>query len=98
MSKKALVIIGAAIVASAIAAHVAGRMHSNAAWLAFGVPSFLLSGWAFAGHLMTLDDDAPDGFSNVDGSRSFWRSSLTELVAKGALFLFVAVTVISGGS
>ena len=40
--------------------------------------------WAFFGHLITADDDAPGGWSNPDGSTSFpW----VELALKAAVFL-----------
>lgn len=42
------------------------------------------SAWAFFGHLITADDDAPDGWSNPDGSLPFpW----TELAVKGAVLV-----------
>jgi hypothetical protein len=42
------------------------------------------SAWAFLGHLVTADDDAPGGWSNPDGAVSFpW----VELIIKG-LVLF----------
>lgn len=37
--------------------------------------------WAFVGHVITLDDDGPGGWSNPDGSLPFpWR----ELAAKAS--------------
>ncbi|MCS0585172.1 hypothetical protein NX784_26645, partial [Massilia pinisoli] len=40
--------------------------------------------WAFAGHLITIDDDVPGGWSNPDGSIPFpWA----ELAIKGAVLL-----------
>ncbi|NEZ02539.1 hypothetical protein G4Y73_00075 [Wenzhouxiangella sp. XN201] len=42
-------------------------------------------GWLVAGHLLTLDDEEPGGFSNPDGSRGIWRSSLLELAAKASV-------------
>ncbi|MFT3791251.1 MAG: hypothetical protein QM741_09250 [Rudaea sp.] len=40
------------------------------------------SAWAFFGHLITADDDAPGGWSNPDGSLPFpW----VELTVKGAV-------------
>lgn len=41
-----------------------------------------LLGWAAFGHLVTLDDDMPGGWSNVEGSKSLWRQSLLELSVK----------------
>jgi hypothetical protein len=40
--------------------------------------------WAFAGHLITIDDDLPNGWSNRDGNMPFpW----TELAIKAAVLL-----------
>ena len=42
-----------------------------------------LSAWAFVGHLVTADDDAPEGWSNPDGKLPFpWL----ELGIKAAVF------------
>lgn len=40
------------------------------------------SAWAFVGHLVTADDDAPGGWANVDSSLSFpWMElAITALV------------------
>ena len=51
-----------------------------------GVPALILTGWAFFGHLVTLDDDAPGGWSNPERSRKTWLSSLAILA--GLLLLF----------
>jgi len=98
MSKRTQAIVVSAILLLAIASHLAGRMHWDAAWLALGGPPFVVAGWALLGHLVTLDDDSPGGFSNPDDSPSLWRNSLIELLAKTLLFAFVAVAVISGAS
>jgi hypothetical protein len=50
------------------------------------VPLIILTGWAFIGHLVTLDDDFPGGWSNPAGSRRFLGSSLLELLVKGIIF------------
>ena len=55
-----------------------------AKWLAF-IP-LVLFGWAFFGHLVTLDDDMPREWSNPDGSNSIWRRSVTELFLKMGAF------------
>jgi hypothetical protein len=44
-----------------------------------GMPAVLLTGWAFVGHLVTLDDDAPGGWSNPERSSELWRQSLLNL-------------------
>jgi hypothetical protein len=56
-------------------------------WL--GVPAIILSGWAAFGHLVTLDDDFPGGWSNPERSRPIWFKSLGQLAAKFAVFAVV---------
>jgi hypothetical protein len=55
---------------------------------AFAVPYIFtvtgFAGWAFIGHVVTADDDAPGGWSNPDGTAPFpWG----ELALKAAIFL-----------
>ncbi|HEX6886086.1 MAG TPA: hypothetical protein VF530_22120 [Planctomycetota bacterium] len=76
-----LVILGGLLVAS-VAAGLLG--FTWAKWLA--APTLFIAGWAAIGHLVTLDDDAPGGWSNPDGSTSFWRRSVVQLLLKFALF------------
>lgn len=57
------------------------------AWLT--APALLLSGWAFGGHLITLDDDMRGGWSSPDGSRALAYRSIGELFAKFVVFLVV---------
>ncbi|MBW8897347.1 MAG: hypothetical protein JF619_04365 [Massilia sp.] len=40
--------------------------------------------WAFVGHLITIDDDVPGGWSNPDGSIPF---PFTQLAIKAAVLL-----------
>jgi hypothetical protein len=49
-------------------------------------PAVLALGFAFAGHLITLDDDAPGEFSNPDGDQSVWQTSLSHLIVKFLAF------------
>jgi hypothetical protein len=51
-----------------------------------GSPALVLTGWAFFGHLMTLDDDAPGGWSNPERSRRTWMRSLLNLAGLMVLF------------
>lgn len=57
----------------------------------FGVPYFYsvltISGLVFGGHLVTLDDDSPGGWSNQNNSKQFWRESLFELLIKLVILL-----------
>jgi hypothetical protein len=76
-----LAILGGSLIAS-VAAGFLG--FSWAKWLA--APALFIAGWAAIGHLVTLDDDAPGGWSNPDGSMSFWRRSAVQLLLKFALF------------
>lgn len=49
----------------------------------------------FGGHFVTLDDDYPSGWSNPDGSESFWRSSLFAVFVKlMILVLFVIILIV----
>ncbi|HVP76382.1 MAG TPA: hypothetical protein VMV04_00660 [Thermodesulfobacteriota bacterium] len=41
-----------------------------------------LAGLIFAGHLITIDDDMPGEWSNPEGSKKIWRSSMLELLVK----------------
>jgi hypothetical protein len=65
----------------------------------FGIPYiFSLIGlaiWAAFGHLITLDDDRPDGWSNIEGTDEFYKQSKWELRIKFAfLLLLIAIPVI----
>ena len=96
MPRRTGAIVIATVVVLSLASCAAGRMHWDTAWLMLGGPAFILAGWMFAGHLVTLDDDAPGGFSNVDASPVVWRRSRIEAFVKGVLFVFVAVVVLWG--
>jgi len=43
-------------------------------------------GWLVAGHLITLDDEEPGMWSNPEGSKRLWHSSLLELGTKAGIF------------
>ena len=51
-----------------------------------GSPALVLTGWAFFGHLIALDDDAPGGWSNPERSRKLWVRSLLTLAGLMGLF------------
>ena len=55
------------------------------------VPALVLSGWAFIGHLITIDDELPGEWSNPEGSRKIWRASVAELAVK---FIFFATALV----
>jgi len=90
------VVVLAVVLALACASFALARLYSHSLGFKVGIPSLVVSGWAFFGHLITLDDDAPGGFSNPESSSRIWRGSLIELLVKGALFLLVCVLVLSG--
>lgn len=54
------------------------------------MPALFFAVWMFGGHLVTLDDDSPGGWSNPDGSREIWRQSLRQLAIKFFVLLGVA--------
>ena len=57
------------------------------------LPALLLSGWAALGHLITLDDDFPGGWSNPEKSKRIWWASIAELLVKLGLFaVLMAIT------
>jgi hypothetical protein len=54
-----------------------------------GVPALLLSGFAFIGFLVTIDDDFPGGWSNPERS---WRALLQSIALLAALFAVLSAT------
>src|SRR5262245_5977116 len=46
-----------------------------------------LSAWAAFGHLITIDDEAPGGWSNPEESQEVWRGSVRELAVKFAILV-----------
>jgi len=65
----------------------------------FGVPYiFTLIGmaiWAAFGHLITLDEDKPDGWSNIESTDEFYKKSKRDLRIKFAiLLLLITIPVI----
>ena len=51
-----------------------------------GSPALVLTAWAFFGHLITLDDDFPGGWSNPERSAKFVYQSLLALALKLTVF------------
>lgn len=100
MTKGAAVVIGvflASVLGFAVAFLLGARTVGN--WL--GGLALILSGWAVIGHLVTLDDDMPGGWSNPERSRAFWLRSLGQVAIKmvifgGALWLFVTLQARAG--
>jgi len=54
-----------------------------------------LSGWVAIGHLVTLDDDMPEGWSNPEGSAEFWNKSKIACVVKFFVFISLVILVIA---
>jgi hypothetical protein len=84
--KRAQKIVIGAFTASLAASLVASQIFASpvAPWL--GAPAVALSGWAAIGHLVTMDDEAPGGWSNPEKSKAIWRKSLQELAVKLVIF------------
>jgi hypothetical protein len=82
-----VVIFGSLLLAAAGAALF--RAYVVAAWLASAASA--VAALVFVGDLVTLDDDAPGGWSNHGASKQIWAASLRELTIK----LAVLVTVTS---
>jgi hypothetical protein len=58
--------------------------------------------WAFFGHIITLDEDLPGGWGNLDGSLPFpWRELAAKALVLGALvaiaLLFPSLRAAGGG-
>jgi hypothetical protein len=95
MTKVGVIVVSvflASVLGFAVAFLLGARLVGN--WV--GGLSLVLSGWGAIGHLVTLDDDMPGGWSNPDGLRAFWFESLVQLVIKivifgGVLWLFVTL-------
>lgn len=85
MTKGGAVVIGVFLV-SVLGFGVAFLVgaHSVGNWL--GGLTLVFSGWAVIGHLVTLDDDMPGGWSNSGGSRALWSKSLVQLAIKMVIF------------
>ena len=94
MGRSGRIVIGiyvASLVTSLLAFAIGAR--TVATYLA--LPGLTLSAFAFMGHLVTLDDDAPEGWSNPDSSKAIWRSSLAELGLKFLAFLLLLIPVLT---
>ena len=58
-------------------------------WRWVSAPALIFSGWAALGHLVTLDDDWPGGWSSPADpreARAFWFKSVAELAIKALIF------------
>lgn len=88
MNRLAVIVIGLAAT-SLLASVLAYFAHATivARWLTW--PALIVSGWAFGGHLITLDDDMRGGWSNPEGSRAVWGRSVVELFTKLLVFAVV---------
>ena len=85
MTRRARVALGVYLVLFAVAAsafHFGNELLGDL----LAVPLALLTGWAFLGHLITLDDELPGGWSNPGHSRVIWHRSLAELMLKMVFF------------
>lgn len=81
----AQIVIG--VVLTSLACSVGARFMGRPTLVVpLGVPAMLLTGWAFVGHLITLDDDAPGGWSNPERFPKLWRQSLSTLAILLAVF------------
>ena len=95
MTKGGAVVIGV-FLASVLGFGVAFLVGADSVGNWLGGLALTLSGWAVIGHLVTLDDDMPGGWSNPERSRALWSKSLAQLLIKivifgGVLCLFVTL-------
>jgi hypothetical protein len=80
---KVVTFVGSSLVLS----QLGFSLHFRTVGAVLAIALVVLSGWWFFGHLVTADDDMPGGWSNPEGSRSFWRSSLLDLLVKFLVFV-----------
>ena len=86
------VVIG--IFVTSFAGGLGALLLGEAVWAKYiAFPALFLSGWAALGHLITLDDDAPGGWSNLEESKTIWRYSLLEMAGKFILFAAVGISI-----
>lgn len=92
--EKSQIIIITIIVVSTITG-VIGRFVFQAQWGLFAsLPALTITGLAAMGHLVTLDDDMPGGWSNTEEDKKFWYSSLKELSIKIIVFIVLCILLI----
>lgn len=88
---RAFKVIGTIYASSLLLAGATAIAHRFVAAAVLAAPALLLAFLAFAGHLVTLDDDYPGEWSNPEGARVIWHSSLRQLAAKFAALLVASV-------
>ena len=92
------VVVVTVVIILACTSFAVGRLYSHSLGFSIGAPALIISGWAFLGHLITLDEDAPGSFFNPRSASSsrVWRNSLVELLAKAGLAALVCALVFAG--
>jgi hypothetical protein len=92
LTRLVLIIYGVSLLLAVAAACIGLRD-----WVVtLSLPALALSGLAVAGHVTTMDDDAPGGYSNPDGDIEMWAESVRKLKWKFlTLCLAVAAVVLS---
>ena len=96
MSLRIQVIVLTVVLVLSCASFAIARLYSPSLAFKVGIPALVITAWAFFGHLITIDDDAPGGFSNPQASSRVWHRSLLDLLFKGGLFVLVCVLVLTG--
>ena len=80
-------VVAGLLLASLIASVVASLLHARYVAIWLGVPALILTGWTAGGHLITLDDDFPGGWSNIEGSKRLFLVSLLWLLVEAVVFV-----------
>ena len=96
MSTRAQLAAIVIVLVLSVASFAVARFYSPSLGFKLGIPALVVAGLWFLGHLVTVDDDAPGGFSNSESSSPVWHSCLLELLAKAGLFVLVSILVMSG--
>lgn len=88
-----LAILVVSVIVSAIGALIANAFGADRVAILAGAPALFFTGWAFVGHLITIDDDMPDEWSNPEGDQGIWQRSLLELLLKAIIFMVALLFV-----
>ena len=70
------------VIAVVLAVAVLAFVLSFVAGVAYIYTFCMVAAVIVCGHLVTLDDDYPGGWSNLDGDKEIWQSSLKALAVK----------------
>ena len=84
-----LTIFGISILAALVVSYLGYTILAKAV----GTPALMIVAWVAIGHFVTLDDDMPGEWSNPEGNKKIWYSSLLELLVKVIVLVIVVYLI-----